>query len=173
MLTLLLFRHAKSDWGTADLPDIDRPLNKRGTKAARRMGLYIAREGLKPDLILCSSAARTRETLTLALPEMGPPAPQARHVDDLYLASAATILQIVRREAGDCKRVMVIGHNPGLHVLAMTLVGDGDPDEIDRMARKYPTAALATIAFDVGDWQQCTPAKGRLHSFTVPRELTS
>lgn len=171
MPTLLLLRHAKSDWHTAGLDDHERPLNKRGSKAAPLVGKYLSREDLKPDLILCSDAVRTRATLTLILPELGPPAPETIVDEGLYLASAETILELVRRHGEDQERVMVIAHNPGLHALALSLCGDGPKKELQRMSMKFPTAALAVIAFPGQDWTNAGPYAGELKSFVVPREL--
>ncbi len=172
MLTLLLFRHAKSDWGSPEQSDHERPLNKRGAKAAPVMGEYIAHHHLKPDHILCSDAVRTRATLALVLPELGTPAPHVTIDDALYLASAETILTRIRESAqpGD-KRIMVIGHNPGLHGLALTLVGEGDTDGIKHLAMKFPTAALAILKFDTDDWDEIKPAKGHLEAFVTPKEI--
>lgn len=170
--TLLLFRHAKSDWNTAGLDDHERPLNRRGTKAAPAMGRYMSKEDLKPGLILCSDSVRTRATLALILPEFGPPSPETVIDDGLYLASAETVLDTIRRNGGDHDSVMVIGHNPGLHALALTLVGDGPKKDLQQMAMKFPTGALAVISFDIDDWMDIAPTNGRLDRFVVPRDVT-
>lgn len=172
MLTLLLLRHAKSDWGSPDLSDRERPLNKRGTKAASQMGQHIAKHRLKPDHILCSDAVRARATLALVLPELGMPSPHVTIDEDLYLASAETILAHIRKSAreGD-KRIMVIGHNPGMHGLALTLIGDGNASGIKHLAMKYPTAGLAVLKFDTKTWDEIKPAKGHLEAFVTPKEL--
>lgn len=172
MLTLLLFRHAKSDWNAPELSDHERPLNKRGTRAAPQMGHYIAQKHLKPDQIICSDAVRTRATLALILPELGTPPPHVTIDADLYLASAETILASIRNHARETdKRLMVIGHNPGLHALALTLTGEGDTSGITQMAMKYPTAALAVLKFEAESWQDIKPAKGHLEAFVVPKHL--
>ena len=172
MLTLLLLRHAKSDWSTPGLDDHERPLNVRGTKAAPVMGRYINKKGLKPDLVLCSDSVRTQATLALVLPELGPPPPQVIYDQALYLARPDTILNVVHDNAGDqAKSVMVISHNPGLHALALTLVGDGDKKGLRQLAMKFPTAALAEITFDTGYWSEVAPTTGHLKSFVTPREV--
>ncbi|KUO62801.1 MAG: hypothetical protein APF80_03735 [Alphaproteobacteria bacterium BRH_c36] len=171
MLTLLLFRHAKSDW-SADLADHERPLNKRGVKAAPLVARHIASSGQTPDRILCSDAARTRATLSLALTELPNPAPAVDIDERLYLAAAETILDVIRERAGKTdNRLMVIGHNPGLHALALTLIGNGDKKSIGTMATKFPTAALAIITFDTDTWTGIGPASGTLVAFLVPRDL--
>ena len=171
MLTLLLFRHAKSDW-SADLADHERPLNKRGVKAAPLVARHIASSGQSPDRILCSDAVRTRATLSLVLTELPNPPPAVDIDERLYLAAAETILDVLRERAGKTdKRLMVIGHNPGLHALALTLVGNGDKKAIGAMAMKFPTAALAVITFEADAWADIRPAGGTLESFLVPRDL--
>lgn len=172
MITLLLFRHAKSDWSSPELEDHERPLTKRGTKAAPLVARHVAKERLKPDLILCSDSVRTRATLALLLPELKGLPPEVVIEERLYLASAETILDVVRKNAGEGdEKVMVIGHNPGMHALALTLIGDGDKKALKQMAMKFPTAALAVISFDTDDWADVSPARGRLLSFVIPREL--
>jgi phosphohistidine phosphatase len=172
MLTLLLLRHAKSDWSTPGLDDHERPLNIRGTKAAPVMGRYIANKGLKPELVLCSDAVRTQATLTLVLPELGPPPPEVVFDHALYLSRPDTILDVVRDNAKDhTKTIMVISHNPGVHALALTLVGEGDKKSLRQLAMKFPTAALAVITFDAAHWPEVEPTKGNLRSFVTPKEV--
>ena len=97
MRTVLLLRHAKSSWDTMSLADYDRPLAKRGQKAAPLIGAAIARLDLKPDLILCSGAARTRETLALVLPALGSPQPEVVYDDAIYMATPATLMALLRK----------------------------------------------------------------------------
>lgn len=171
MLTLLLFRHAKSDWHN-DLGDHERPLNKRGVKTAPIIARHIAKSGLSPDHILCSDAVRARATLSLTLPELPAPQPAVEIEPRLYLADAETILDVIREHARDNdRRIMVVGHNPGIHALALTLIGSGDKKALSAMAMKFPTAALAIVKFDAGDWNTVGPATGRLDAFVVPRDL--
>ena len=109
------------------LADYDRPLAKRGQKAAPLIGAAIARLDLKPDLILCSGAARTRETLALVLPPLGAPPPEVIYDDAIYMATPATLMALLRKPPGakTPKRVMIVGHNPGLEELSEELVGGG------------------------------------------------
>lgn len=172
MLTLMLLRHAKSSWDDPTLEDIERPLSKRGAKAAPQMGVFMAREKLKPDLVLCSRAVRTQGTLALVLPELGPPTPDVRFEDELYLASASDLLVRIRRIEHTCKRLMIVGHNPGFHGLALALIADGARREIAAVATKFPTAALAVLSFRTDAWTDIRPASGRLECFVTPRELS-
>lgn len=172
MVKLLLLRHAKSEWSHAGLGDHERPLSKRGAKAAPVIANHIAKRNLKPDLILCSDAIRTRATLALILPELGTPPPSTLIDDKLYLASAETILDLVREHADPShQRIMVIGHNPGLQALALTLVGDGEKKSLRNLAIKFPTAGLAVLDFAEKDWSDIAPARGTLEEFVVPRDL--
>ncbi len=171
MLTLLLLRHAKSDW-SADLGDHERPLNKRGTKAAPRVARHIAESNLAPDRIICSDAVRARGTLSLVLPELPPPPPHVEIEQQLYLASPETVLDVVHQHAtGNDRHLMVVGHNPGMHALALTLVGSGNKSALTSMAMKFPTAALAVITFETENWSEIGPAGGKLESFVIPRDL--
>lgn len=157
------------------LPDYDRPLAKRGQKAAPLMGAAIARLDLKPDLILCSGAARTRETLALALPALGRPAPEVIYDDAIYMAPPATLVKLLRKlptGTNAPKRVMVVGHNPGLEELAELLVGGGVADAQVLMADKFPTGALAVFNFDVPRWADIALGTGKLTHFITPARLT-
>lgn len=172
MLSLTLLRHAKSSWDDPALSDHARPLNKRGTKAACRIGRYIAENKFRPDLILCSDAVRTRATLALIRPAFAHPAPKTIVSADLYLAPPAQIINIVATEARDARHVMVIGHNPGLHDLALSLSKTANRADIAQLSTKYPTAALAHFTLDVSDWSDFPKATGNLEYFIIPRTLS-
>lgn len=171
MLTLSLMRHAKSNWGDLDLDDFDRALSSRGIKAAALMGSAINREGLAPALILCSGAVRTRATLALMLPELKGAHPHVVFDDRLYLALPETMLDIAVKAGRSYGHVMVLAHNPGLHALALSLIGRGDHKARSDLAAKFPTAALAMIAFDATSWRDVRPGKGALTHFITPRGL--
>lgn len=170
MLTLSLLRHAKSKWGNPHLTDHERPLSKRGTRNAEEVGLYIARNSSLPELILSSDAERARATVSRILAELDTP-PEVIYDNELYLASPGILLERLRKVGSGRKHIMLVGHNPGLHALALTLTGSGDPDIRQEMAMKFPTAALAIISFDDEDWSAIKPASGTLQAFITPREL--
>jgi phosphohistidine phosphatase len=177
MLTLILLRHAKSSWDDPGLSDFNRPLAKRGRKAAPRMGEMLARLGLRPDLILCSGAERTRETLALVLPELGPQSPPVVYDDKLYMALPDGLLTGLHKikpdhEGKTPRCVMMVGHNPGFEELALLLVADGPADELAQLSDKFPTAAAAVIAFDAESWQDIEPGTGRLNYFLTPKRLS-
>jgi phosphohistidine phosphatase len=174
MLTLLLLRHAKSSWDDPGLADFDRPLAKRGKKAAPEIGAALAAKGLRPDLVLCSSAVRARETLDLVLKALGPPVPEVRLDEELYMAPPALLIARLRKHAADPtapRKVMLVGHNPGFEELARILAGSGDGDDCARLAEKFPTCAVAVIAFDTDSWSAVEPGAGRLANFLTPKHL--
>jgi len=171
MLTLSLLRHAKSSWDDPSLEDFDRPLARRGIDAAGRMGRYIQAHDLAPALIICSDAVRARQTLELVLPHLAAK-PAVTYERGLYLASPQSMLARVRKlDAADVRHVMLLGHDPGIHALAVDLAGTGEPRHLASLARKFPTAALAVIRFTVRDWAKAAPAKGKLMLFVAPKML--
>lgn len=173
MLTLSLLRHAKSSWSDPELDDHERPLAKRGAKAIPALAKFMRQEKLRPAQVLCSDAMRTRATLALLLAELGPPTPRVIYSEALYLAAPDTILgEINRLEDGD-QHALVVGHNPGLHALALELVGEGDRKTLALLAREFPTGALAVFSFDVVSWKDIKRAGGHIEQFTTPRRLAS
>jgi phosphohistidine phosphatase len=169
-MRLLLFRHAKSDWGDANLADIERPLNSRGKAAAIRMSVYMKEQGLLPNQILCSTAQRTRETLARLLPHL-PQEAQIHLVSDLYQQSEDDYLGIIRRFGGRAQNLMVIGHNPATEDTARTLAGTSAAGAMADLQEKFPTAALAVVDFDIVDWSELQPGTGHLERFVKPRDL--
>jgi phosphohistidine phosphatase len=159
--TLWLLRHAKSSWDDPGLPDHDRPLARRGQKAAKRIRGFAADTGVAPELVLCSTATRARETLDRVLPGLG--SPEVRVESGIYLASAGALLELLRRAGEDAESVMLVGHDPGLHDLACVLAPPG-PETL-------PTGALAEIALDVDAWDEACEGCGSLVRLTLPREL--
>ncbi len=143
MHMLHLLRHAKSSWKD-DVEDRDRPLNRRGHEAAQRLGRHLPTLAGGIDLVLCSSAVRTRETLEMALAGFAV-RPRCLFEDELYLAACDKLLQRLRRLAESDANVLLIGHNPGLHQLAVAL---GEPETARARALtsgKFPTAARASF----------------------------
>jgi len=169
MLSLLLLRHAKSSWDDPALGDFDRPLAPRGEEAALRMGAYMAAHDLLPDFILCSTAQRARQTLTLVLRHLGAD-PPTQFADALYLATPAAMLACLGK-AGAAQRVMIVGHNPGMHRLAATLAERGDGKSLKALAAKFPTAALAVLTFEAPGWPKIARGGGRLALFMTPKRL--
>jgi phosphohistidine phosphatase len=170
MRTLLLLRHAKSSWETPELADADRPLAPRGREAAPAMARLMAKKGWRPDLVLCSHAARVRETWQLMAPVLGENV-ACKTLRTIYLGAPSQLLATLRRADKDAKVLMLIGHNPGLGALATRLCGGGSKKSLEKMSNKFPTGALAVIALDLDDWSGLTMASGRLEAFVRPKDL--
>lgn len=167
MKRLGLLRHAKSDWDDLALRDFDRGLNARGRKGAALMGRHIRDAGPSWDLILASPAERVKRTLEAAALD-GPVTWQP----DAYLADAASLLALVRNAPDEAGAVLLVGHNPGLHEFALTLVAPGLEDALfDQAAEKFPTAAYAVLELPIERWADCAPGRGRLVHFARPRDL--
>jgi phosphohistidine phosphatase len=172
MKRLLLLRHAKSSRKDPSLADHDRPLTSRGEKNARRMGAYLRDEGLVPDQTLCSTAIRAVRTWESAAAELGRDV-RTRRDAGLYTGDSDRLLNAVRAGAAEDDVLLLIGHNPAIQELALSLVGSGDRAELARMRRKFPTAGLAVFRFDTGDWAEIAPAHGELERFVRPGHLQS
>lgn len=171
MRTLSLLRHAKSSWDDPDHGDHERPLNKRGTRDAPRMGRFMAEQGIIPDIVLCSDAVRARATLTLVLAELSPAAPNVRIEPRLYLAEPTAIVEIVARLEPEIGHCLLVGHNPGMHATALELTGAGERKALAALASKFPTAGLAVIDLDVATWRDIRPGGGRLRLFVGPKTI--
>jgi phosphohistidine phosphatase len=169
MKTLVLMRHAKSAWDNADLPDGDRPLSPRGQKAAPQMGARLAKAGYRPDVVLCSPAQRARETLDL-LADSLPKKAKVQHLKELYMAVPREMLNAVAKVPDSAETVMLVGHNPGMGSLAGWLAGEGDSETLSKIRRKFPTAGIAVITFDVDRWSDVAGEGGTLVAFLRPRD---
>lgn len=169
MKTLYLFRHGKSSWRDRNLPDFDRPLKQRGIDAAHLIGNHMVSRGMRPDVILCSSAARTQETLKYLQEEMGGE-PEV-HIDrSLYLAGPNRIIRQLSKISPNIESVMVIGHNPGLQFLAMELTS-GAGEARGRLGKKFPTAALAVMTCEQPSWSTIRPGSFTLQEYLTPKTL--
>ena len=160
---LYLLRHAKSSWKDTGIPDHDRPLAGRGRKASKAMAEHLHAENIKPELVLCSSATRARQTFE----RLEPLGAREVHIErELYGADAATLLARLRDVPEAVASVMVIAHNPGLEDLTRVLA----PQHHD-LGEKFPTGALATLAFRERDWASLERGTAELVDFVRPREL--
>lgn len=167
MKRLVLVRHAKSSWDDPTLRDRDRPLAPRGRKAAKRMARWARKHDIRPQLVVCSSAVRARETLTRMLPGLGEP--EVWIEVTLYAASTETLLQRVRSLPDEVDDAMLVGHNPGLMGLVLLLSAAGPPR--DRAAVNVPTGALAVLETGADRWSGISPGTATLATFVVPRDL--
>lgn len=171
-MQLDILRHAKSDWGDERQGDHERPLSPRGIRAAAAVGTYLRGRGDLPELVLCSSALRTRQTWAGIADALGDGAKAVDLVVEkkLYLASARLWQQRIAAADHKISRLMVVGHNPGVAELAQHLAGSGDSGLRRLMASKYPTAALTTLCWE-GSAAKLIPGIGRLVSFLTPKDL--
>lgn len=164
MKTLFLFRHAKSSWSNTTLNDHDRPLKRRGLKAAPRMGAVLRDIGLRPDLVLCSTALRAQETWKLARAEL----PEGQlipvtHSADLYHCETAQFLQAVSNVAEPSACVLIVGHNPDLETFLTQLTGE---------THRLSTAALVRLTLPLDAWSDLTDTtRATIDSIWRPREL--
>jgi phosphohistidine phosphatase len=167
MKRIYLLRHAKSSWKARGVPDHDRPLAKRGRRAGKAIARHLAEQGIAPELVLCSTARRARETLARLEPAVA--TSDVRIEQGLYGANAGALLDRLRSVDDAVGSVLVIGHNPGIHTLALELArSTAAAAEIDA---KFPTAALATLEFRGSGWQALAPGSAELTAFVRPRDL--
>lgn len=168
---LYLLRHAKSSWDEPTQPDHDRPLAERGHQAVAVLARYVEEARIEPDLVLCSSARRTRETLEGVMP--GRPAIVER---ELYVAGHDQLLQRLRLVEPKIRSVMVVGHNPALQMLTLYLAGregvsrPAGSEGLDEIKRKLPTGALVTLGFN-SDWSQLARGAAELDDYVRPKAL--
>jgi phosphohistidine phosphatase len=164
---LYLLRHAKSSWKDADLADHDRPLAGRGRRAADAIAHHICEMAIAPELVLCSTARRTRETCERIRPALGT-AP-VRYEPGLYGASATTLLERLRSLPDDVASVLLVGHNPAIEELALT-VARASPRRRD-LEVKFPTGALVTLTAPFPSWRSLDHDTAELDAFVRPRDL--
>ncbi|MBO6719590.1 MAG: histidine phosphatase family protein [Rhizobiaceae bacterium] len=167
MSRLLLLRHAKAAWAAPGERDFDRPLKKSGWTDSRDIGEQIAAMSLIPDIILCSTARRARETWAGVAEVIGSMDDRVTFLDQLYTEDAAGYLEVARN-APEASSVMLVGHNPMMEDLAEALSGSGKDAARSILAAGFPKSGLAVIAFD-GPLSQAQPGKGRLELFLTKR----
>jgi len=160
--TLYLFRHAKSDWDAEFGTDFERPLSKRGQRAAAAMGEFLGRADKTPDLILCSSAVRTRKTLQRAMKAGGWDC-DVEHLDELYTGNPRHVLRVVREVSKRVDSLMVVGHETAMSETTALIIGQGN--------LRFPTGAVACMQLEIRRWKDLEPASGRLLFFVPPRLL--
>jgi len=170
--TILLLRHAKSAWNNPGQGDHDRPLNRRGEQAAKAIADHLAQHGPRPDLILCSTAVRTRQTLAPVVKRLGAPTPPLALEDELYLASEDRLLARLQAVTDDVATVLLVGHNDGIWQLAEMLAGKGPAASLAALREKYPTGSLAVLRTPVEAWANLAAGSGELLAFVRPRDLT-
>ena len=171
MKKLTLLRHAKSGWDDKVARDFDRPLNMKGQRAAEAVGRHLHGLTLHFDYVLASPALRVEETLQWV--ERGyRDALHPRWDRRLYLASPATLLDLVQEMPDEVESLLLVGHNPGLEELVLLLVPDRKGDALrDHVEEKFPTASVAEMQFEVAAWKDVAPGGAKLERFIRPRDL--
>jgi phosphohistidine phosphatase len=170
MKNLYILRHAKSDWGDADLDDHDRPLAPRGERGATVVGVYLRQRQILPELILCSTATRAMETRALMLAQLGDE--RTTEFDRaLYLSGRKGVMRRLAEIGDGYDSAMVIGHNPDLHDVARALADGGDPELRARLEAKLPTAGFVEIALKIDSWSRIDGAHGSLVDVQSPKTL--
>ncbi|MET9395930.1 histidine phosphatase family protein [Streptomyces sp. NPDC006624] len=164
---LVVLRHAKAAW-PGDVADHERHLSPRGRRDAPAAGRALAEADCLPDLALCSTALRARQTWELAAAQWGTP-PPVRHDRRLYAAGPSGLLSVVRETPAEVETLLLIGHNPGLEDLVLALAGEGLDDTLERVRTKFPTSAIAVLSWHGPAWQALAPGTALLTSVTVPR----
>ncbi|MGP4113767.1 SixA phosphatase family protein [Streptomyces sp. 4N509B] len=164
---IVLLRHAKADW--PQVSDHDRPLAERGRKDAPLAGRWLAGAGVTPELTLCSTATRCRETWKLTAPEL-PRRPKTVYEERLYEASLGELIALVNGVDDAVRDLMLVGHNPGVHALADALSGEAEGDARERMNRAgFATSGMAVLSL-TGDWKSVEHGVARLVAYWSPHD---
>ena len=170
MRRLILFRHSKTERIAPGQADFDRELTERGHGDADIIGAYLARHKLAPSHALVSPARRTRQTWGIVSARLKP-APHVTFEDRIYDASPERLFRLVETADTAADTLMIVGHNPGLHELALALIATGDIDAREQLQEKFPTSALVVLDFAFKEWRDLHPQSGRLERFVSPRTL--
>lgn len=161
MRRITLLRHAKSDWSTPSKNDFDRPLNQRGESNGKLIGTRLKNSGVRPSLIISSDAVRAMATARLIAQNIGYPIEFIQPDHDLYLASPASIIDVLEREGKNYNDVMVVGHNPGLTELSNSLCNT----RIDNI----PTCGVFAVDIEISSWADLVNTQGTLNYFDYPK----
>ena len=163
MKNIMVMRHAKSDWSKSSLSDFDRPLNARGLKSAPFMGAELLKRNRIPDLIISSPATRAKTTAILAAESLGYQK-EIVYEQDFYFGSIVDIIEKIKLHGEENNCVMVVGHNPTWESLVYKLIKT-------KSAVQLPTAAVASVQFDIEDWKDLNPGSGELEFLLIPKDL--
>jgi len=170
--SLTILRHAKSGWDVQVERDFDRPINKRGARGAEIIGQWLKRQKLPVDRIIASPAVRVTETLDIFQPAADLDTIEPHWDRRIYLASAATLIDVIRDTGRDADHLLISGHNPGLEDLILMLVPDTSADALrGEVEEKLPTSALARLELDIADWHELDTGMARFAAFIRPRDL--
>jgi phosphohistidine phosphatase len=165
--TLVLLRHAKSSWDTNE-PDHKRPLAARGRRDAKAVGRYLADQRLQPDVVLCSTALRTRQTWDRAV-KGGAWAGEVRYLDEIYDASVTELVGVLRDAPAEARSVLLLGHAPGIpRLMDYLAIRRSDSPVWERAEQNFPTSGVAVLALDA-PWSDVGEATAELTAFEAPR----
>jgi phosphohistidine phosphatase len=162
MKTLFIVRHAKSSWDFPNLSDHDRPLNKRGTKNAPEMGKRLAKQHIKPDILISSTAERAQKTAFAIAKEIGYPEAGIILTRQLYHAGISDVIELIMNEDQNNESIMIFGHNPGFTDFANWLT--------DEFIENIPTAGIVAVSLDIPDWRSMREGIGRILFFDYPKK---
>lgn len=169
MKILYILRHAKAGQTNKNIiNDHDRPLTEKGISQCAMVGKHLKKSKAKIDLIMSSTSRRTKETTELTLKELKKDI-KTRFLSKLYLGGVNDILKQARKAEKSAKSLLIVGHNPGLHQLAASLVKEGDAKAIRNMIGNFPPGSLAVMQFDVDDWNEVKWRSGKLIDFFVSK----
>lgn len=171
MKRLYLLRHATAADGAAS--DFDRPLTHEGREESERVGAFMRKKAIEIDCVLCSPSVRTRETWNVVAKELRGGAPQAFYPERLYKEGEDAIYEEIGAAPGECDRLLVIGHNPGLELFARSLADakSSRPKPLRRLLSNFPKAAFARYKLDIEGWDDIQRGIGRLTLFRTPKDL--
>lgn len=164
MKRLTLIRHANADWKNPNVPDFERPLNKRGLSEAEAVGKQLLEQELVPDLLLTSSARRTQQTADIVAGKLDLAQRRIKAHETLYLATLEDILALVHATGPKVQHLAIVGHNPGISELAKYLASDA-------MAADMTTGAACTLVFTARNWANIHPPAARVVQFQPPSKL--
>ena len=168
--TLILMRHSKSSWDNSYKDDFDRPLNSRGRENAQMVAKHIHSWGFKPELTLCSSALRCKQTLELIIPYF-PKKMHIRYLDELYLAPEKAILEIIKSIKLSIAQILVIGHNPGLSDLSQSLIYSSNKKNDYSDTQQFPTSAASIFEMSINNWVNFNLSESKIIDFVTPKNL--
>lgn len=167
---LYILRHAKAEAGNPHQDDHERHITAVGVDAALAMGKYFVQQHVRPDFVLCSTAVRARETWDTVAQSYSDPMP-VQLSDRLYLASVNETMQLLAATDEKIQRLMIVGHNPGLHQFSLKLAKSGTGELMDTISIKFPTCAFAAIALGDAPWKDIAHMHGELKAFVTPSML--
>ena len=172
MRRLILLRHSTAERPDPRQSDQERVLAPQGRTDAAMVGAYLANHSFRPDQVVVSPSSRTRETWRQVAAALRL-APEARFDERVYNATAQALFNVIAETADGVSTVLLLGHNPGLHELAMLLVATGDIDTRERLRENFPTSGIAIFDFALDSWSKLHPRSGRLERFVSPKQIAS